>query len=127
VRSSAPRRHDWIGFAVWALAGFATSFAVISGFSIGFLVAPVAGLAIFAALRRGGEPWAGCLLGVGLAAATIGLIHIDELSCPASGERVLDGGRVIESCGSFDPVPWLLVGGLLVLGSVVVETVRPTS
>lgn len=121
------RRRHWTRFSLWAVAGFTTSFAIVTGFSIGIFIAPLAAASIFLAVDHSGTPSpSGVLLGVGLTSTIIGLINVDELSCPESGQRVLDGGRVIEGCGSFDPLPWLVVGGVLVLVSMISPIVRPT-
>lgn len=128
MQPSAGHGHDWSSIAVWALVGLAAPLVVIAAPSFGlFLVPVVVVLLVVAVWRRPIPSLGGLALGVGIAVALPGILGIDELWCPDGGQRVLDGGRVIESCGSFDPLPWLIVGGLLCVAAAVIERVRPTT
>ena len=87
-------------FGAWALAGFLATFAVLSGFSIGFLVAPFAAVAVGLALRhtaRDAEV-SGMVFGAGATLVFIGLLNLDH--------------------GGMDPAPWLFAGAALAALSV---------
>jgi len=83
------------GFATWALAGFLATFAILSGFSIGFLVAPFAVVAVGLAWREpaGDAEVSGMALGAGGTLVLIGLLNLGP--------------------GGTDPVPWLVAGAAL--------------
>lgn len=97
-------------FITWALAGFLVTFAILTGFSIGFLVAPFAAVAVSVALRQGAgdAEVSGMVLGAGATLAFIGLLNLDYDPC---SDREA-------SCGGMDPVPWLVVGAALAAISV---------
>lgn len=121
-------KRRWSQFSLWALVGLAAPVVVIASPSFGlFLIPVVVVLVVVATWHRPIPSLGGLVLGVGIAVALPGILGIDELWCPDSGQRVLDGGRTIEGCGSFDPLPWLIVGGLLCVASAVIERVRPTT
>jgi hypothetical protein len=69
------------GFAAWAVAGFLATFAVLTGFSIGFLVAPFALVATALAWRQTARDAevSGMLLGAGATLVFIGLLDLDYL------------------------------------------------
>jgi hypothetical protein len=100
-RTAAPTRNRAVrGYAAWALAGFLATFAILTGFSIGFLVAPFAVVAVGLALRhtaRDAEV-SGMVLGAGATLAFIGLLNLDR--------------------GGMDPAPWLFAGAALAAISV---------
>ncbi len=102
-------------FAAWALAGFLATFAILTGFSIGFLVAPFAMVAVGLALRhtaRDAEV-SGMVLGAGATLVFIGLLNLDYDPC--------SGGEA--SCGGMDPAPWLFTGTALAAISVALYSV----
>lgn len=107
------------GFAIWALAGFLATFAIVTGFSIGFLVAPFAAVAAGLALRQtaGDAEVSGMVLGVGATLVFIGLLNLDYDPCSEHG-AVLGPGETEVSCGGTDPVPWLAIGAALAAISV---------
>jgi hypothetical protein len=119
-----PRRwHGPRGFALWALAGFLLAFTLLAGFSIGFLIAPFALLALAVAAQcagRGGEA-AGAILGTGAALVVVGLLNLDYNPCSQHGSErgtlVLDAGEEA-SCGGMNPLPWMLAGGVLAALSI---------
>ena len=85
------------GFTTWALAGFLVTFAILTGFSIGFLVAPFAAVAVGLAWRQTARDVevSGMVLGAGMTLVFIGLLNVDH-----------------------DPVPWLVAGTALAAISV---------
>jgi hypothetical protein len=102
------------GFAVWALAGLLLTFAILTGFTIGFLVAPFAAAALTVASWRAAY-WpaaAGIGLGTGATLVVIGVLNLDYDPCSDRGTVVLEVGEKA-SCGGTDPVPWLVAGGAL--------------
>jgi hypothetical protein len=107
------------GFAVWALAGLLLAFTILSGFSIGFLIAPFAVVALMVAARRAGHgPEAtGMVLGTGVTLSVIGLLNLDYDPCPDRVTVTLEVGEEVR-CGGMDPVPWLLAGGALAALSI---------
>jgi hypothetical protein len=82
------------GFAAWAVAGFLVTFAILTGFSIGFLVAPFAAVAVGLAWRQtaGDAEVSGMVFGAGATLVLIGLLNLDD---------------------GMDPVPWLVAGAAL--------------
>ena len=131
--SSTTRRQldAWRGFAAWALSGFLTSFAVITGFSIGVLILPFAIVSVaFSAMRAGTS--AGLLgfpLGVGITALAIGVLHWGDTPCREQGSVGISLGETSGSCGGFDPVPWLVAGLIFVaigvVGNVILRSYSP--
>ncbi len=81
----------WRWFAAWALAGALSALAFVSMFSIGLLILPFAGLAIFLTARRSpnGPEILGAVTGAGLIGLVVWLL----------------------SQGEWDATPWL-VGGV---------------
>lgn len=51
-RRDEPGGRGWPWFLAWALAGFLMSFSLVSGFSIGLFILPIAAVALFWAARR---------------------------------------------------------------------------
>lgn len=76
------------------------TFAILTGFSIGFLVAPFAAVAVGLAWRRtaGDAEVSGMVLGAGATLVLIGLLNL-----------------------GIDPVPWLVAGGALAAISVALD------
>jgi hypothetical protein len=101
-------------WALWALAGALSSMAVISGFSIGLFIAPVAALAVLAAVRWGDHErvGSGLIAGLGITLVVIGVINLgDYHPCKAGATLTLGPGETSKECGGLNPVPWLIAGG----------------
>ena len=115
-----PRFAGWKGFLAWALAGGLLVFAVLSGFSMGLFVLPLAGVLLWFVARRA-SGWPESLgLGAGLGAVCL-LVAFSNRSykpCP-EGPITLAPGETEFECGGFDPLPWLIAGLSFVLFSAV--------
>ena len=85
------RREGWLVFAAWVLAGALVVFSLLGAASIGLLILPFAGLAIFLTARRSpnGPEILGAVTGAGLIGLVVWLL----------------------SQGEWDATPWL-VGGV---------------
>jgi hypothetical protein len=105
----------------WVFAFALLSFSFISGFSIGFLILPLALIATAVAGYRSRDlPHAlwGAPIGVGCTLLLIAYLNRDYVPCDMGASRGLSPGQSY-SCGGFDPMPWLLVGaGLLAIGAL---------
>jgi hypothetical protein len=101
----------WWRFTAWVLAGGLTFFAFLTGFSIGLFVLPFAVAAVWL-VARGGRLWPeilGLVGGLGVPAIVVAVLNRDGSGCRTSEE----GGLTTVTCGGLDPVPWLVVGLLL--------------
>ena len=110
------RRAGWTAFAAWALAGALLVFSVLSGFSIGLFILPLALIAIAAVAWRAAA-WpesVGAVAGAGTVCLLIAFLSRDYDPCPQGRVRVLRPGETSVECGGMDPVPWLVIGIVLV-------------
>ncbi|MGN6378143.1 MAG: hypothetical protein ACTHNU_04265 [Gaiellales bacterium] len=114
-RQRQPGAGDWGWFLVWAAVG-ASSIAFIS--FAGFLYLPVAGAALFAALRWGRHAVSGSAFG---AAAGAGLPFLLVAYVQRKGPgTVCWHTATAAGCDDYlDPRPWLAIGLVLVLAGVV--------
>ncbi len=115
-----PRFAGWTGFVAWALAGGLFVFAVLSGFSIGLFLLPLAGVVLWLVARRA-SGWPEILgLGAGLGAVCllVAFRSRDYNPCPEEPVTLAPGETSFE-CGGLDPIPWLVTGLTVVLLSSV--------
>ena len=124
------RRRSWASFAAWAIAGGLSTVAILTGFSIGIFVAPVALLVVWLAVRRAsrGAELLGLAAGVGAILLLVAFLNRDYTPCP-DGPVTLAPGQTEFECGGFDPLPWLVAGAVVVAVSLVVYAavrMRPT-
>jgi hypothetical protein len=102
-----------VSFLVWVLVGAVFSLASMT---IGFLVLPVALVALLATLKWGssGKSSVGLISGVGLPLLYVAYLNRDGPGwvCRTYG----NGAQTCEDAGS--PWPWLLIGTALVLTGV---------
>ena len=85
---------DFPARTAWMLVGALLSFAVITGFSIGFAVAPLALLGVFLAVRR-----------AGVGPQTFGVLDGAAAMCLVVALLNREGTR--------DPVPWVVAAVVL--------------
>ena len=121
--------RDWQSFAEWALAGALLSFAAIGAASIGMFVFPFAVLALVLAVRRNGalpEAPAGALTGVGSVCLFVAYVSRAYSPCPEMPItfRADIGYHGHFSCGGLKPMPWLMVGLLLIAAGLIGFLVR---
>jgi len=114
------RKTGWLAFGLWAVPGIVVGLQVSA---IGVLLLPV-GLVATILLARSIRVWPEALgISAGIAAACflIVALNADYWSCPASGELITrtKGSVTVESCGSLNPWPWLIVGLVLAVGGAV--------
>ena len=108
----------WIWFVAWVFVGVGFMFAVLGAMTIGVFVLPVAGgLAVLVAPRRG------AIVGIPglISGASLPLFYVAYLNRDGPGNicrSFADGGS---SCTEeWSPLPWLIVGIVLLLGGVAV-------
>lgn len=102
--------------AAWTLALGLTALTLLGAMSIGMFVAPFAIAAVVLAVRQGHaalEPLWGGLLGVGIVSLFVAFRSRGYSPCPPAGTPVLFGPGQSGGCGGMDPMPWLVVGALL--------------
>jgi hypothetical protein len=120
------RRAGWPAFTSWAFAFALLLFAVLTGFSIGVFVFPLAMLA-FGLAGHYARPWpelvSGGLAGIASVSLLVAFLNRDWQPCPAVQTVIHlepgSGGRF--SCGGLKPLPWLIVGLALLATSVIVH------
>lgn len=115
LQSRAPA---WVWFVAWIFVGVGFMFAVLGAMTIGVFVLPVAGgLAVLVATRRG------AIAGIPglISGASLPLFYVAYLNRDGPGNicrSFADGGS---SCTEeWSPLPWLVVGIVLLLGGVAV-------
>ncbi len=114
------RKTGWVAFGLWAVPGVAVGSQVSA---IGVLLLPV-GVAATVLLARSARVWPE-VLGVceGIAAFCFAVVALnaDYWTCPASGEVITrtKDSLTVESCGTLNPWPWLIVGVVLAVGGAV--------
>lgn len=107
----AGRATGWAWFVAWAGAGALTTFAVVTGLSIGLFVLPVAFAALWAVASRT-RLWPealGLLVGVAVICLLVAGLNRAYLPCPSEGPLTSPSS----SCGGPDPSPWLAAGLVL--------------
>ena len=127
----APLRLDksigWPAFFWYVLSGGLLSFGIVAAASVGLLVLPF-GMVLFGLLiAYAPDPrdrW-GVFTGVGAVGILIGLLNIDNRPCAGwvSGQETgstSSGATSSVSCGGLDGRPWLVIGVLLIVVSLVV-------
>lgn len=104
----ADRASGWAWFVAWAGAGALTTFAVVTGLSIGLFVLPLAFAALWAVAARA-RMWPdafGLLVGAAVICLLVGALNRAQVPCPSSGSLTSQPSP----CGFADPAPWLAVG-----------------
>ncbi|HEY3115026.1 MAG TPA: hypothetical protein VGJ62_15200 [Gemmatimonadaceae bacterium] len=112
-------RTGWQSLVEWAVGLGLLALAVVGALSIGVFVMPFALAALlFAALRNRAWPEAvlGGLLGVGSVFLFVAYRNRLYSPCPPGPMRLAHGQHF--SCGGFDPMPWLTIGLVLIVGGV---------
>lgn len=99
----------------WVVAWSLLCLAVLSLPSFGLFIAPVALVALGAAAWRADENAAGpgFAIGVALPLLAIGLMNLGYTPCPEDGVLTIEPGEDSAECGGWNPVPWLVAGGVL--------------
>jgi hypothetical protein len=90
------RREGWLVFAAWVLAGAFAVFSLLAAASIGLFVAPVAGVAIWLALRLG-RRWPetlGIISGAGAVCLLIAFLDSVSTSWLVAGLVLVAGGAI---------------------------------
>jgi len=114
------RKTGWPAFGLWAVPGIVLGLQVSA---IGVLLLPVGLVAVFLIARfiRVWPEALGIFEGIAAVCLLIVALNADYWSCPPSGEvttRTRDSVTV-ESCGSLNPWPWLIVGVIFAVGGAV--------
>jgi hypothetical protein len=114
------RRAGWLVFAAWVLAGALAVFSLLGAASIGLFIAPLAGIAIWLALRfgRAGPEMLGMVSGAGAVCLLIALLNRNTSPCAEEG-HILSPAETEAGCGGLEPMPWLVAGVVLVAAGVV--------
>jgi hypothetical protein len=114
------RREGWLVFAAWVLAGALAVFSLLGAASIGLFIAPLAVVAIWLALRfgRAGPEMLGMVSGAGVVCLLIAFLNRGTTPCAEQG-HTLSARETETSCGGLQPMPWLVVGLLLVAVGIV--------
>ena len=116
-RPAAPSTagKGWRWFAGWSVAGALFTFSVLTGFSIGLFIMPVA--AVLLILVAWNSPRStealGFINGIGVPLLLVAFLNRDFTPCPTDGIIYLPAGSPpgsSASCGGLDPVPWLITG-----------------
>jgi hypothetical protein len=113
MRRTTGSRRGATWFGAWTAAGALFTFSLITGFSIGLFVLPLAvALLLWVAHRAPGREAIGFFEGIGLVLILVWLRNRDYTPCPAGGLSIpasAPPGTSV-SCGGFDARPWLLAG-----------------
>jgi predicted membrane channel-forming protein YqfA (hemolysin III family) len=128
-RPDRPRKIEgWSAFFAWALVGVLLAFTIVAILSVGILAFPffVALAAMMIWARPPRHSLLGLVAGIGALVLVLGVLHLADSGCQDEGTMV-DGVIVYgygsddseTSCSDFNAMPWLAVGGaLLVTGTV---------
>jgi hypothetical protein len=105
----------WFGW--WTAAGGLFTFSLLTGFSIGLFVLPLAtALLLWVARRAPGREAIGFVEGVGIVLITVWFLNRDYTPCPPNGRLSIPASAppgTSVSCGGFDARPWLAAGVLV--------------
>ena len=114
-----------IGFAVWLVAGFLATGALLTLLSIGLLLVPLAVVAVYLAVHRFsvGIPTLGAVAGVGFALVGIGIANLGSQACTGGSFELGPGQLGSISCGGPSPIPFLVVGAGSVVLAIAVAVV----
>lgn len=114
------RRTGWIAFSLWAVPGIVLG---LQFSAIGVLLLPVGLLAIvlLAKFTRVWPEVLGVSEGIAAACLLVVALNADYWTCPASGEVITrtKDSVTVESCGTLNPWPWLVVGLIFAVGGAV--------
>ena len=114
------RKTGWIAFGLWAVPGVVVGSLVSS---IGVLLLP-AGLVATVLLTRSTRVWPealGLFEGIAAFCFLVVALNADYWTCPASGEVITrtKDSLTVESCGTLNPWPWLIVGLIFAAGAAI--------
>jgi hypothetical protein len=116
ARETHPR-HGARWFGWWTIAGGLFTFSLLTGFSIGLFLLPIAAAFLLWVAGRGpGREAIGFVEGVGVVLLTVWFLNRDYTPCPANGRLSIPASAppgTSVSCGGFDARPWLLAGVLV--------------
>lgn len=115
------RRTGWQAVLLWSLAFAGVAFTVVSIMSIGGFIAPFTlTFILLVALWANAWPEAplGTFIGMGLLCLLVAFINRGYVPCPSGVTIGLTPGRTSWACGGLNPVPWLVVGVLLVVAGI---------
>ena len=120
VSPTRSRKGRVARIGVWTCVGVALAFSVLSAFAI-FLF-PLACVGLYVIVRSWGvdRDTAWLATGAGAVVLAIGLVHLGATQCsdPAT-LSISPNGPPVSECSSFDPLPWIVAGGILMTVSVV--------
>lgn len=120
-RDARRKRGGWPWFVAWAISGALLTVGVVGSFGILVLVLPVGALSVLALVltARSWPELLGVGSGIGSLALAIAFLNRNYSPCPVvptTGTRF--PGTQLPACGGNDPLPWLLAGMILILGSI---------
>ena len=113
-------KTGWIAFSLWAVPGIVAGLQVSA---IGVLLLPV-GLVVIVLLAKSTRIWPevlGLFEGMAAVCFVVVALNADYWTCPPSGEVITrtKDSLTVESCGTVNPWPWLMVGLTLAVGAAV--------
>jgi hypothetical protein len=122
MRRTKRARRGPAWFGLWTAAGVVFTFSLLTGFSIGLFVLPLAAaLLLWVASRAPGREAFGFAEGIGLMVLVVWFLNRDYTPCPPGGLTIpasAPPGTSV-SCGGFDARPWLEVGLVITLLALV--------
>jgi hypothetical protein len=113
MRRTTGSRRGAMWFGWWTAAGALFTFSLLTGFSVGLFVLPLAvALLLWVARRAPGREAIGFFEGIGLVLILVWFVNRDYTPCPANGLSIPASAPpgTLVSCGGFDARPWLLAG-----------------
>jgi len=110
----------WLWFWAWALVGGAGAFGVVSLIPIAMLPALIAGLAI-SRIKAASRSAFGLIAGAGFLSLGVAYIQRD-----GPGTTCWHSASGFGCDQHLNPIPWLVVGVALVVGSVIAQSRRHT-
>jgi len=111
---------SWTAFLAWTVAGGLLALSALSILSIGVFVLPLAVVALVLVGRRASRWPEGMrvLAGTGVLCFVVAFLSRDYSPCPESGVLTIPAGATSVECGGRDPLPWLVVGSVILGASV---------
>jgi nitrate reductase NapE component len=120
-RDPRRKRGGWLWFVAWAISGALLAVGIVGSFGVLVIVLPIGALSALVLIltARSWPEVLGVGSGIGSLALGIAFLNRNYSPCPdapTTGIR-LPGHRPPD-CGGIDPLPWLMAGMVLLLGSV---------
>lgn len=114
-------RGGWLWFVAWAISGALLTVGVIGSFGVLVLVLPFGALSALVLIltARSWPELLGVGSGIGSLALGIAFLNRNYRPCPFAPPTITRfPGYQAPDCGGMDPLPWLVAGTILTLGSI---------